>query len=173
MGQDNETLPVSTDWKLPYMTEKDEADIWERTDKVVKTGCLSKRITKDYFRAKEELGRLMKVKLTPEVMGVNLMESSEILQDAIREAGRVLESNASNADKVNALMAITLAARAQGELTMKMAKLYKAGQRDAVKESPKLNARKAPSADIPFQIVAERVEINNGSDSANTGEAQT
>lgn len=142
------------------MDEDEENRRWEELDrKIARCGAaLSKRLTKDYFRAKEEFGRLMAFKLTPEVIGVNLVESSEILQDSIREASRAMEETNNPKDKIDALMAITVATRAQGDITLKMSRLYRAGQQVRESTRPRINTSRAPSADVPF-IVAQNVEI--------------
>lgn len=128
-----------------------------------------KRFNRQKFEARKQFGRLMGKEVTPELLGVNVMESAEIIMDAIRNAASLLDedSKATVDQKLAAVTAVTLGGRAVGDLSDKAAKLYCRYKEESVQSRVQSMVRNiGPSSDRPI-IVAQNVQIGPKNEARN------
>jgi hypothetical protein len=149
---------------LPMMTD-DEVDIaWEKMAAMKWRG----RLTREQFEAKQQFARMLTTRLNPQMLGINLLETSDLLQGAIRTASDIIEDvKSTRMDKLNAIEAMNLASRSQAYVTELLAKLYKGAKaREALVKEYKT---RGPSSESPL-VVAKTANIMMPENAKNGGE---
>lgn len=161
---DPNKVPLNEDGTLRMLTEDEMNEAWEALQNSPSKGFLDRA----KWEAKETFGRMLAVRLNPDIVGLNLVEASELLQSSLRAATALANSSrASKKVQIAAIEAVTMAARAQGELCSQILKVYRANRREeraARKEAKNIG----PSAEMPM-IVANNVQINPAPQQANSG----
>lgn len=150
---------------IAMMDDAEALKAWEaieRTD-------YGKVLNREKFRAEKEFGRMMSVQLTPDVMGVPLIETVAYVQEIVRIASKIAMSDKSTPDqRLSAAMTVSMCSTKLVEMTKQMMKIYRAGQKAENQPQPK---NRGPSSDMPM-IVAQNVQISpqspakNGADPA-------
>jgi hypothetical protein len=145
---------------LPEMNDDQVNRAWEQIEKLPLRGVIQRSL----FEAKEQFAELMRVRITPEIVGVNLLEAAEILADAMRIArSTALNPKTSVRAKLLAFEQITLAGRAQAELGKQILRMYpprKKNEDIPIRTPIAVNGTIAPSGDGPL-ILANNVQINS------------
>lgn len=118
------------------------------------------KFNKQKFEARRMFGKMMGQQISVEFLGVNVLESAEMVMEAIRNASAYLDDPKATIDqKIAVTTAITIGARAVGDLSERAAKMYgKTSDEPQKRTLPSIVKNIAPNSDRPI-IVAQNVQF--------------